>query len=91
MQGFYKVIYTSYIESIVAVKKTGNSPIFATLPDSFVLTEDLNIKVTTFDSTLSKQKFDFNAVKKIEITLAQFFKNYSADYLLPVDLSYRNK
>ena len=91
MQGFYRVIYTSGIESIVAVKKTGNSPIFAVLPDAFELTENLKIKVTSYDSTLTKQKFDFNAVRKIEITLAEFFKNYSADYLLPVDLSYRNK
>ena len=91
MQGFYRVVYASGIESIVAVKKTGNSPIFAVLPDAFELTDDLNIKVTSYDSTLSKQKFDFNAVRKIQITLAEFFKNYSEDYLLDVDLSYRNK
>lgn len=91
MQGFYRVIYISGAESIVAVKKTGNSPIFAVLPEAFELTEELNIKITSFDSKIAEHDFDLNAVRKTEITLAEFFKNYSADYLLPVDLLYRNK
>jgi len=74
MQGFYRVIYTSGIESIVAIKKTGNSPIFAVLPDTFELNTNLTIKTTDLE----------------EITLSDFFKKHSSKYILPVDLSYRN-
>lgn len=61
------------------------------LPDAFILPDDLNIELTAFDSSKSKYKYDFNAVGKIQITLSEFFNNYSEDYLLDVDLSYRNK
>jgi len=90
MQGFYKIQYISGVESLIAVKKTGNSPIFATLPDAFTLTEDLKIKVLRYNKAESKELYDFSAVRNETITLTEFFKNYAGDYLLDVDLSYRN-
>jgi len=45
---------------------------FEVLIDAFKMTEDLNIKVTSYDSILFRQKFNFNAFRKIEIVLAVF-------------------
>jgi site-specific DNA recombinase len=90
MQGFYKVDFKVGITIHVAVKKTNKSPIFALVPSSFELTDDLMLRYQTYDQTKAKQTFDFGAFAKEEITIKQFFENFDNE-LLDVNLNYRDK
>ena len=90
MQGYYKVDFKVGVIIHVAVKKTNKSPIFALVPSSFELTDDLKLRCQTYDESLAKLTYDFGAFTKEEITIKQFFDNFDNE-LLEVNLSYRDK
>jgi len=89
MQGFYDIEFKFGVSEKVAVKKTNKSPIFAIVPQAFELTEELKLRVTTYDPALAKERFDFGAMTNQEITIQQFFDKFADEYLT-VDLSYRD-
>lgn len=88
MQGFYDIEFKFGVYEKVAIKKTNKSPIFAKVPHAFDITDELKLRVTTYDPNLAKEKFDFGAMTSQEVTIQQFFDKFADEYLT-VDLSYR--
>ncbi len=89
MQGFYVVDFKFDVSEKIAVKKTNRSPVFALVPPAFEITDELKLRVTTYNPVLARETFDFGAMTNQEITIQQFFERFADDYL-SVDLSYRN-
>jgi site-specific DNA recombinase len=90
MQGFYDIEFKFGVSEKVAVKKTNRSPVFAIVPQAFEITDELKLRVTTYDPALAKEIFDFGATTNQEITIQEFFEKFANDYLT-VDLSYRDQ
>jgi site-specific DNA recombinase len=89
MQGFYKIDLNIGITEYIAIRKTKRNPLIVKVPLSLTINEDLTISYTDYDiSTESYIELVSTGTKNI--TIQEYFKKYSEEDVLNVDLSYRD-
>lgn len=88
MQGFYKIDLNIGVTEYIAVRKTKRNPLIIKVPFSMTVNEDLTLTYSEYDISTSSYIELVSAGPK-SISIQEYFKKYSEEDVLNVDLSYR--
>lgn len=89
MQGFYKIDLNIGVTEYIAVRKTKRSPLVIKVPYSMTLNDDLTLSYTEYEISTSNYINLVSSGTK-NISIQEFFKKYSEEDRLLIDLEYRD-